>query len=176
MEADTGASTASVFVEIQVAESVEHPPPAEIIESWIRAVLAELDVGGPVEVSLRLVDEMESRALNHRYRGKDKPTNVLSFPAGDDELSLPPGVERPLGDIVICGPVVDREAAEQGKDRFSHWAHLLVHGTLHLLGYDHEADADAEVMEALETRILARHGLPDPYGAPGRETDTIAKL
>ena len=165
MDADTSASTATVSVEIQVAESVAEPPPAGIIESWLRAVLAELDMVGPVEVSLRIVDEMESRALNHQYRGKDSPTNVLSFPVGDDELSLPPGVERPLGDIVICGPVVDREAAEQGKERFSHWAHLLVHGTLHLLGYDHEEEAAADEMEALETRILAAGGVNDPYAA-----------
>jgi probable rRNA maturation factor len=165
MNAETDVTTPSVSIEIQVAADVEASPPAAVIESWIRDVLAELGVIEPLEVSLRIVAEAESRDLNRRYRGKDRPTNVLSFPAGNDELSWPPGIERPLGDIVICGPVVDREAREQGKERDAHWAHLLVHGTLHLLGYDHEEAAAAEEMEALETRILAAGDVGDPYAA-----------
>jgi len=108
---------------------------------------------------VRIVDEPEMRELNARYRHKDYPTNVLSFPA-----ELPPGVDVPLlGDIVICAPVVNREATEQHKAPRAHWAHMLVHGTLHLLGHDHERERDAAVMEALERRILAGLKFPDPY-------------
>ena len=95
------------------------------------------------------------------YRGKDRETNVLSFPAGDD--GLPPDVARPLGDLVICAPVVLREAGEQGKSVADHWGHLLVHGSLHLLGFDHETDAEASAMEGLEREILAARGVADPY-------------
>ena len=111
------------------------------------------------ELSIRIVDIAEGRALNRDYRGKDYATNVLSFPA-----ELPPGVSLPLiGDLAICAPVVAREAAEQGKDPRDHWAHMTVHGVLHLLGYDHIQDNEAEAMEALETRILAGLGIADPY-------------
>ena len=111
------------------------------------------------ELSIRIVDIAEGRALNRDYRGKDYATNVLSFPA-----ELPPGVSLPLiGDLAICAPVVAREAAEQGKDPRDHWAHMTVHGVLHLLGYDHIQDSEAEAMEALETRILAGLGIADPY-------------
>jgi probable rRNA maturation factor len=110
-------------------------------------------------VAIRIVDADEGQALNLQYRGRDYATNVLSFPA-----DLPPGVNLPLiGDLVICAPVVAREAAEQGKKPTDHWAHMTVHGTLHLLGYDHMEDAEAEAMEALETRILAGLGIADPY-------------
>jgi probable rRNA maturation factor len=123
----------------------------------VRAALGADHAGA--ELSVRIVDEPEMRELNARYRHKDYPTNVLSFPAG-----LPPGVDVPLlGDIVICAPLVTREAAEQHKAPRAHWAHLLVHGTLHLLGHDHERARDAEVMEALERRILAGLKFPDPY-------------
>ena len=106
------------------------------------------------EVTLRLVDESESRELNHQYRGKDKPTNVLSFP-----FEAPAGITVPLaGDLVICAPVVAREAIEQNKTPEEHWAHMVIHGMLHLQGYDHIEDADAEVMEALEIRLLADLG------------------
>ena len=105
------------------------------------------------ELTIRIVDEAESQALNRDYRGKDKPTNVLSF--GGDE-----GV---LGDLVICAPVVAREAIEQNKTLREHWAHMVVHGCLHLQGYDHEIEADAQKMEAREIRILKSLGFPDPY-------------
>lgn len=107
------------------------------------------------------------RSLNCAFRGKDKPTNVLSFPAGD-VAGLPADAPLPLGDIVICAGVVGAEAAAQGKTEDDHWAHMLVHGTLHLLGFDHETDAEAADMEALETRILGEHGIADPYGAAAR--------
>lgn len=111
------------------------------------------------EVTLRLVDEDESRELNHQYRGKDKPTNVLSFP-----FEAPAGITVPLaGDLVICAPVVAREAIEQNKTPEEHWAHMVIHGMLHLQGHDHIEDADAEVMEALEIRLLADLGYNNPY-------------
>src|SRR5690606_12322097 len=101
----------------------------------------------------------ESQALNLLYRGKDKPTNVLSFPC-----ELPAGVDLPvLGDLVICQPVVNLEAAEQNKASEAHWAHMVIHGTLHLLGYDHEDDEEARVMESLETQLLTQLGYPRPY-------------
>lgn len=111
------------------------------------------------ELCIRVVDEAESMTLNSEYRGKNSPTNVLSFGA-----ELPPGVELELlGDLVICAQVVEREAREQDKTPTAHWAHMVVHGCLHLLGYDHIEDADAEIMEALETRILLALDFPAPY-------------
>lgn len=111
------------------------------------------------EISLRIVDGDEMRGLNARYRGRDYATNVLSFPA-----QLPADLGLPLlGDIAICAPVVRREARDQGKALAAHWDHMLVHGVLHLLGYDHEADDDAHAMESVERRALAALGWPDPY-------------
>ncbi len=112
-------------------------------------------------MTLRIVAAAEGRRLNRQWRGKDKPTNVLSFPAGEP---LAPGDEAvSLGDIVICAPVIRREAGEQGKTLRAHWAHMVVHGVLHLLGYDHESERDAVIMEALERELLADRGFPDPY-------------
>ena len=112
------------------------------------------------EVTVRLVDEAESHELNLAYRGKDKPTNVLSFP-----FEAPPGIEDLplLGDLIICRQVVEQEAAEQGKPVEAHWAHMVVHGTLHLLGYDHIQDDEAEEMEGIETEIMLAMGYADPY-------------
>ncbi|WP_194792114.1 rRNA maturation RNase YbeY [Pseudomonas sp. UFMG81] len=120
------------------------------------------------EMTIRLVDEAEGRELNHTYRHKDYATNVLSFPADvpDDLLDIPL-----LGDLVICVAVVEREAQEQGKSLEAHWAHLVIHGCLHLLGYDHIEDDEAEEMEALERELLAELGHPDPYADD--EIDTI---
>jgi len=107
-------------------------------------------------LSIRVVGSAESRRLNRTWRGKDKPTNVLSFPA--------PATQSPLlGDLAICAPVVAREAREQGKSTQAHWAHMVVHGVLHLLGYDHELDRDAAIMEARETALLANFGYANPY-------------
>ena len=121
------------------------------------------------EMTIRLVDEAEGRELNHTYRHKDYATNVLSFPADvpDDLLDIPL-----LGDLVICVAVVEREAAEQGKTLEAHWAHLVIHGCLHLLGYDHIDDEEAEEMEALERELLAELGHPDPYADDEDETIT----
>jgi probable rRNA maturation factor len=111
------------------------------------------------ELSLRIVDDEEMRELNGRYRGKDGPTNVLSFSA-----ELPDAVDLPLlGDIVICAPVVRSEAQAQGKLPAAHWDHMLIHGILHLLGFDHETDGEAAEMEALETQALQGLGWPCPY-------------
>lgn len=120
---------------------------------------------GDSELTIRLVDEPEGRDLNRTYRQRDYATNVLSFPAdlpeGPDGQPL---LDIPLlGDLVICVPVVDREAAEQGKAPEAHWAHIVIHGCLHLLGYDHIDDDEAEEMEDLERRLLAELGHPDPY-------------
>ncbi|MGO1750016.1 MAG: rRNA maturation RNase YbeY [Marinobacter sp.] len=113
----------------------------------------------PSEVTIRIVDIEEGQALNHQYRGKDKPTNVLSFP-----FEAPAGITVPLaGDLVICAPVVEGEALEQLKEPVTHWAHMVVHGMLHLQGYDHINDEDAEAMEALEIRLLAQFGFGNPY-------------
>lgn len=148
----------SLTVDIQSA-SAEPLPDEDDIRRWIGAALAGHREGRDTEVCVRLVDSEEMTALNSRYRGKNGPTNVLSFPS-----DLPAELELPLlGDIVICAPVVAREAAEQHKATGAHWAHMTVHGTLHLLGYDHIEDSDAALMEALETRILATLDIPCPY-------------
>jgi probable rRNA maturation factor len=124
---------------------------------WARAALAG---HGRSLLTVRIVGETEGATLNRRWRGKRGATNVLSFPG----TAVPGGGPDLLGDIVICAPVVDREARQQGKPRAAHWAHMVVHGTLHLLGYDHESRAQAAVMEALEARLLARLGVENPYG------------
>ena len=143
-------------VDYQVAEGVVAPEFSDI-HRWARAALA--DSGKVTELSVRVVDEQEGQALNEKWRGKNAATNVLSFPC-----SLPEGVpDFMLGDVVLCAPVVEREAAAQGKTEAAHWAHLLVHGILHLLGYDHEQDADARRMEKQEVAILAGLGFSDPY-------------
>jgi probable rRNA maturation factor len=127
--------------------------------AWAQAALTVARRRRATELSVRLVDTEEGRELNLQYRGRDYATNVLSFPA-----ELPPGVVLPLiGDLVICTSVVAREAAEQDKAVRDHYAHMTVHGVLHLLGHDHIADDEAERMEALERRALAGLGIADPY-------------
>jgi len=155
---------ANVSIDIQVASVVGSVPGETEMQSWVQDVIMELAVPGKCEVSIRIVDEEEGRELNKQYRDIDTATNVLSFPANNEILgSPPPQLPCSLGDIVICGPIVEREAADQHKEINAHWAHLLVHGTLHLLGHDHEADDEAEEMEAIETRILGKRGIGDPY-------------
>jgi len=134
-------------------------PAAASFRQWVDAALAGARRRRTAELSLRIVDDTEGRELNRNYRGRDYATNVLSFPA-----ELPPGVDVPLlGDIVLCAPVVAREAMDQHKAVRDHYAHLTIHGVLHLLGFDHEADPSAVRMESLETRILAMLGIADPY-------------
>jgi probable rRNA maturation factor len=158
---------AVVNVDVQNVSSIAQVPESELISDWIREVLSVARPGedAVVEMAVRIVDEDESRALNKRFRHVDKPTNVLAFPADDMELAaLRDDAEGcALGDLVICGPVVLREAAEQEKDPRNHWLHLLLHGTLHLIGYDHENAQEAAEMESLEARILAARGIADPY-------------
>lgn len=145
---------------------------------WAEAALASASIGaGPasksVTLDIRIVSEAESQALNRDYRGKDKPTNVLSFPA-----ELPPELiaeldEVPIGDLAICAEVVAREALEQDKALLAHWAHMTVHGVLHLLGHDHIEEADAARMELLEVAILAELGWDNPYDdEPGDSATT----
>ena len=148
-------------IHLDVAVSYAAPragvPASTSFRKWVAAALK-----GRIreaDLAIRIVDEREGQALNRHYRGKDYATNVLSFPA-----ELPEGVKLPLlGDLVICAPVVAREAAEQGKPVAAHYAHLTVHGALHLLGWDHEDPREADCMEQLEREILAGLGLPDPY-------------
>jgi probable rRNA maturation factor len=132
-------------------------PPDHLLRRWARAALGRRSPD--IELGVRIVGPRESAALNRRWRGRDRPTNVLAFP----HVPLPQLPRRPLGDIVICGAVVRREAGEQGKQPYAHWAHMVVHGTLHLLGYDHERRAAARTMEARERRVLRRLAFPDPY-------------
>lgn len=157
----------TVRVDVQNACDDDAVPETHLVESWIAGAVAATGIAGDREASVRIVDADEIQALNKRYRGKDKPTNVLSFPAGD-VAGFPGDLPLPLGDIVICASVVRDEAALQGKTIADHWAHMLVHGTLHLLGLDHATDAEALEMEALEVRILSGYGVADPYGASGK--------
>lgn len=147
-----------VILDLQVACADPAGLPDEaIFMHWLEGVLPQFQ--DEAEVTIRLVDEAESHELNLTYRGMDKPTNVLSFP-----FEAPPQVELPLlGDLIICRQVVEREAVEQDVPPEAHWAHMVVHGCLHLLGYDHIQDDEAEEMEALEADIMQALGYPDPY-------------
>ncbi len=147
-----------VILDLQLACEQPQGLPAEAdFTHWLQGVLPRFCE--QAELTIRLVDEGESHQLNLTYRGMDKPTNVLSFP-----FEAPPGIELPLlGDLVICRQVVEREASEQDKNLDAHWAHMVVHGCLHLLGYDHIEDDEAEEMESLETEIMQQMGFPDPY-------------
>jgi len=145
-----------VELELQVATDFAPLPTQADFHRWVQAAL---DGRGAGELTIRLVDEAEGRQLNGDFRGRDYATNVLSFP-----FEAPPGMQADiLGDLAICAPVVAREAAEQDKPVAAHWAHMVVHGVLHLLGYDHQDDAEAEQMEALERDIMAAMGFADPY-------------
>ncbi len=139
-------------------------PAATSFRRWVAATLATAKLDPASEVSIRIVDTDEGRQFNARYRHKDYATNVLSFPA-----ELPEGIDLPLlGDLVVCAPVVQHEAQAQGKPERDHWAHLTAHGILHLAGHDHIQPGEAARMEALEVKILAGLGIPDPYVArPG---------
>lgn len=155
-----------VQVDVQVAANLPHVPAESDIRLWLERAIDHVGSGTTreVEISVKIVDEAEGRALNRRYRNRHSATNVLSFPAGEAGLNdPPPGLPLALGDIVLCGPVVEREAREQGKRSPDHWAQLLVHGALHLLGYDHETDREAQEMETLEAAILALGGVENPY-------------
>ena len=148
----------NMLIDLQIAsENIDGLPTLEQIEQWATAaVQPESD---DVEMTVRIVDEAESQTLNRTYRAKDRPTNVLSFP-----FECPTEVSLPLlGDLVICRQVVEYEAAEQEKPLMAHWAHMVVHGSLNLLGYYHIDDTEAEEMESLETKIMQGLGFVDPY-------------
>ena len=146
-------------VTLDVQYEVEATPDEEDIRRWVEAVLAAEKNTAEVELTVRIVGVDEITDLNRRYRHKTGPTNILSFP-----FEAPPGVElNLLGDLVIAAPVVVSEARQQNKTQEAHWAHMVVHGTLHLLGYDHQAAAEAEDMEAREIRILQSMGYTNPY-------------
>lgn len=147
------------ILDYQLASRDKNVPTAEQIQLWIDAVLNKASLPDEQEITVRIVDNDEGQMLNREYRQKDYPTNVLSFP-----FDGPEGIEIDfLGDLVVCAPVVAKEADEQNKPLMSHWAHMITHGTLHLLGYDHIDEQDAEQMEALEIEILNNLGIDDPY-------------
>lgn len=142
---------------LQIATTDTELPTLEDFQRWLALPLQHRE-DNP-EITIRLVDETESQQLNHQFRDKDRPTNILSFPCElPQDLSLPI-----LGDLVICVPLVKQEALTQGKSLTAHWAHLTVHGALHLLGYDHVLQEEALIMEALEIDYLQQLGFPDPY-------------
>ncbi|MGP4844639.1 rRNA maturation RNase YbeY [Marinobacter sp. 1Y8] len=143
-------------VDLQIATDATDLPGEAELSKW--AALAWLG-DAPSEVTIRIVDEQESTELNGQYRQKQRPTNVLSFP-----FEQPEGITVPLaGDLVVCASVVAREASEQRKSRDAHWAHMVIHGMLHLQGYDHIDDGDADIMEATEIRLLQELGFSNPY-------------
>jgi probable rRNA maturation factor len=144
-------------LELQIVTTQDEIPSKDSFVTWSRAALR--DERQQAEMVIRLVDEAEMQNLNLEYRGKDKPTNVLSFPSSLPEIVY----SELLGDLVICAPVVVRESREQGKTKDAHWAHMVVHGVLHLLGYDHLSDVDAGVMEQLEREVITGLGYNDPY-------------
>lgn len=147
----------AITLDLQLASDAPAIPDSKQFQLWLEAAL--LPFVEEAEVTVRVVDEAESQQLNHSYRGKEKPTNVLSFP-----FQCPPGIEMSLlGDLVICAPVVASEAQEQSKTTDAHWAHMVVHGCLHLLGFDHIKDDEAEQMEAEEIQILQQLGFANPY-------------
>lgn len=147
-------------VTIQYGDGVvrERLPDPKSLRQWVRTAARFLQDAKTLEVTLRIVDEAESQQLNEAYRQKPGPTNVLSFSYGDD---APAG--SIIGDLVICAPVVAREALDQGKPEHGHWAHMVVHGIMHLAGYDHETPSEADVMECAEIRILGSLGIHNPY-------------
>ncbi|MEZ9051722.1 rRNA maturation RNase YbeY [Vibrio sp. 10N.247.311.64] len=148
----------SIELDLQLAvENEQGLPTEQDIQLWLDKTIPQFQE--KAELTVRIVDTQESHQLNHEYRGKDKPTNVLSFP-----FEAPPGIELDLlGDLIICRQVVEKEAEEQSKPLLAHWAHMVVHGSLHLLGYDHIEDDEAEEMESLETEIMQSMGFEDPY-------------
>jgi probable rRNA maturation factor len=151
--------TMTLMVEVQTLTDKGRPPAPQRLTEWARAAWQHSSRDG--EVVLRITDEAESRHLNHDYRGQDSPTNVLSFP-----FEAPPEIDQcHVGDLVICAPLVAREAREQGKSADAHWAHMIVHGMLHLQGHDHATDQQATAMETLEADILGGLGFPPPYAA-----------
>ncbi|RPA38745.1 rRNA maturation RNase YbeY [Shewanella vesiculosa] len=147
----------SLDLDLQIAVNNLNLPTQAEFETWVRTAVGQ--TMPEVELTIRIVEVAESQLLNLTYRGKDKPTNVLSFP-----FEAPPEVKLPLlGDLVICAHVVEQEAIEQNKPLNAHWAHMVIHGCLHLLGYDHIIDQEADEMESLETQLVEGLGFTNPY-------------
>jgi probable rRNA maturation factor len=146
----------AITVDLQNDEDLDPVPPEQQFEQWITAALQESYKR--LEQTVRIVGEAESRELNSRYRGKESATNVLAFPGGNELLNY-----DCLGDLVICAPIVATEASVQNKPVEAHWAHLVIHGMLHLQGFDHQNEADTRQMEALEIKILHSLGVANPY-------------
>lgn len=166
MSAIASIPSVSELPQVEVVHAAKGwPDDAEAVVQ--RAALAVLsgfaDAASLGDISVALMDDASIRVLNRDYRGKDAPTNVLSFPVEEDGSILPPGERLPLGDIAVALETVVREAVEEEKTLAAHLTHMVVHGTLHLLGYDHELDSEAEEMEALERDVLASLGIADPY-------------
>jgi probable rRNA maturation factor len=168
MTAISDAAMVNLDLDLQIVPEIEEMglnlPEKTTIERWILAALSTANATGDNQLTVRVVDEVEIKTLNETYRHKSGVTNVLSFP-----FDVPPDVPLAfignlLGDIVVCAPVVQREAQQQQKPLQHHWAHMLVHGTLHLLGYDHLSEQQAEEMEAMEVEVLSEFGIPNPYG------------
>ena len=148
----------NIELDLQLACEQSDIPSENDFHLWVTQCLSELNIDD-AELTIRVVDADESQQLNHDYRQKNKPTNVLSFP-----FEAPPGIDlNLLGDLVICAQVVADEAKAQSKPLKHHWAHMVIHGTLHLLGYDHINDDDAKEMESLEVALLAKLNIDDPY-------------
>lgn len=150
----------SITLDVQSATAMTTPTQQDF-QRWIEATLR--DRSEPIALCIRLVDEDESQSLNHEFRGKNQPTNVLSFPFAAPEQVPATAYDHLLGDLILCAPLVQQEASQQDKAEQHHWAHLTVHGTLHLLGYDHEEPKQAQEMEQMERSILASLNIPDPY-------------
>ncbi|UZE97101.1 rRNA maturation RNase YbeY [Alkalimarinus alittae] len=152
----------TIHIDLQIETENKQLPSSDQLSLWANKAHQSKEI--ETEITIRIVDIEESTDLNHTYRGKDSPTNVLSFP-----FEAPTGIDIhllgdiPLGDLVICAPVVEREAKEQEKESIAHWAHMVVHGVLHLQGYDHIEDEEALVMEGLETKIMMELDYPAPY-------------
>ncbi|MDU0354873.1 rRNA maturation RNase YbeY [Paraglaciecola aquimarina] len=163
----------TAILDLQIASTGDNIPSQADFQLWTDTVLTHLNLTER-EMTIRVVDEDEIQQLNHQYRGKDKTTNVLSFPFEQPALFLPAGItldpasisdEMPnlLGDLVVCTQVVATEAEQQNKIISHHWAHMIIHGTLHLLGYDHIEDDEADIMESLEITLLHKLAIDDPY-------------
>jgi probable rRNA maturation factor len=145
------------FLDIQIASESKQLPSLAQFQCWVDSVLKDKTIDS--EIVIRIVDEQEMTEFNEQYRKKKGATNILSFP-----FDAPEGIESPLlGDLLVCAPIVKKQAQQQNKALESHWAHMIVHGILHLLGYDHIDDAEAEEMEALEVKILQIIKIKDPY-------------
>lgn len=157
-----------IKVDIQIACENYNVPSKEDFETWIMLSIRNIDfiLERDFEIGIRVVNESESKRLNKQYRKINQSTNILSFFSSmDDNIRWSKTIPKPLGDLVICAPVIEREAIEQGKELYAHWAHMIVHGMLHLVGFDHAVEHEANEMESLEVDILEELGFSNPYAS-----------